>query len=220
MILMPESQLVNFRQCFASTRSYACRLATLYHCILRGSQRDRKSGQRGSCCQGRHDLVKRRLTRTFLFSSYLRRTISPYPPRSSSGMLTTKRPIFSLSLTSMIRSRTRISVVDWSWMRERTYEDAEDLVHFVDSASALQPFTTNPPFDDLEQSLRSFVLVKRSNLKSKLQPVSTYLSKLLADIELLVTDSELQRARDVTSPTCFGEDDGRTRRSRRISGFR
>lgn len=82
----------------------------------------------------------------------------------------------------------------------RTYEDAEDLVHFVDSASALQPFTANPAFDDLEQSLRSFVLVKRS--KSKLQPVSTYLCKLLADIELLaganaiVADSELQRARD------------------------
>ena len=82
----------------------------------------------------------------------------------------------------------------------RTYEDAEDLVHFVDSASALQPFTANPAFDDLEQSLRSFVLVKRS--KSKLQPVATYLSKLLADIELLasanaiVADSELQRARD------------------------
>jgi mitofusin len=85
----------------------------------------------------------------------------------------------------------------------RTYEDAEDLVHFVDSASALQPFTANPAFDDLEQSLRSFVLVKRS--KSKLQPVSTYLSKLLADIELLaganaiVADSELQRARDELS---------------------
>ena len=82
----------------------------------------------------------------------------------------------------------------------RTYEDAEDLVHFVDSASALLPFTANPAFDDLEQSLRSFVLVKRS--KSKLHPVSTYLSKLLADIELLacanaiVADSELQRARD------------------------
>ena len=82
----------------------------------------------------------------------------------------------------------------------RTYEDAEDLVHFVDSASALQPFTANPSFDDLEQSLRSFVLVKRS--KSKLQPVSTYLSNLLSDIELLaganaiVADSELQRSRE------------------------
>ena len=80
----------------------------------------------------------------------------------------------------------------------RTYEDAEDLVHFVDSAAALQPFTANPAFDDLESSLRSFVLVKRS--KSKLHPVSTYLSNLLSDIELLtsanaiVADTELQNA--------------------------
>lgn len=81
----------------------------------------------------------------------------------------------------------------------RTYEDAEDLVHFVDSAAALQPYTANPAFDDLESSLRSFVLVKRS--KSKLHPVSTYLSNLLSDIELLaganviVADAELERAR-------------------------
>lgn len=80
----------------------------------------------------------------------------------------------------------------------RTYEDAEDLVHFVDSASALQPFTANPAFDDLESSLRSFVLVKRS--KSKLQPVSTYLSHLLSDIDLLaganalVAEAEVQQA--------------------------
>jgi len=66
--------------------------------------------------------------------------------------------------------------------------------------SALQPFTANPSFDDLEQSLRSFVLVKRS--KSKLQPISTYLSNLLSDIELLaganaiVADSDLQCARE------------------------
>jgi len=85
----------------------------------------------------------------------------------------------------------------------RTYDDAEDLVHFVDSASALQPFTANPAFDDLEQSLRSFVLVKRS--RSKLQPVATYLSNLLADIELLaganaiVADSELHQAREELS---------------------
>ncbi|KAG6812503.1 hypothetical protein H0H92_002502 [Tricholoma furcatifolium] len=80
----------------------------------------------------------------------------------------------------------------------RTYEDAQDLVHFVDSAAALQPYA-NPSFDDLESSLRSFVLVKRS--KSKLHPVATYLSHLLADIELLaganaiVADAELQEAR-------------------------
>lgn len=80
----------------------------------------------------------------------------------------------------------------------RTYEDAKDLVHFVDSAAALQPYTANPTFDDLESSLRSFVLIKRS--KSKLQPVSTYLSHLLSDIELLasanaiVADTEVQNA--------------------------
>ncbi|KAF7968440.1 hypothetical protein HWV62_30559 [Athelia sp. TMB] len=80
----------------------------------------------------------------------------------------------------------------------RTYDDAEDLVHFVDSAAALQPYTANPAFDDLESSLRSFVLVKRS--KSKLNPASTYLSNLLSDIELLVganaivAQSELDRA--------------------------
>lgn len=82
----------------------------------------------------------------------------------------------------------------------RTYEDAEDLVHFVDSAAALQPFTANPAFDDLEASLRSFVLVKRS--KSKLHPASTYLSNLLADIDLLaganaiVANTELQHAKE------------------------
>jgi mitofusin len=82
----------------------------------------------------------------------------------------------------------------------RTYDDANDLVHFVDSAAALQPFTANPAFDDLESALRSFVLVKRS--KSKLHPVSTYLANLLADIEFLssanaiVAKGELERAKD------------------------
>ncbi|TFK20408.1 transmembrane GTPase fzo1 [Coprinopsis marcescibilis] len=81
----------------------------------------------------------------------------------------------------------------------RTYDDAEDLVHFVDSAAALQP-SANPAFDDLESSLRSFVLVKRS--KSKLHPVATYLANLLSDVELLasannvVAEADIQRARD------------------------
>ena len=82
----------------------------------------------------------------------------------------------------------------------RTYEDSEDLVHFVDSAAALQPYAVNPAFDDLETALRSFILEKRS--KSKLQPVSTYVSKLLSDVEVLaransiVADHEIQQARD------------------------
>jgi len=62
----------------------------------------------------------------------------------------------------------------------RTYEDADDLVHFVDSLVGKD----DPPFEDLEASLRSFVLGKRA--KSKLNPASTYLSNLLSDIELLV----------------------------------
>ena len=65
----------------------------------------------------------------------------------------------------------------------RTHEDAQDLVHFVDSAAALRPYTANPAFDDLESCLRSFVLTKRT--KSKLQPASTFLSKLLADVDFL-----------------------------------
>ncbi|KAK7054383.1 mitofusin [Paramarasmius palmivorus] len=80
----------------------------------------------------------------------------------------------------------------------RTWKDAQDLVHFVDSAAALQPYTANPSFDDLESSLRSFVLVKRS--KSKLQPVTTFLNNLLCDIDILaganaiVANSELEQA--------------------------
>lgn len=62
-----------------------------------------------------------------------------------------------------------------------TYQDANDLVHFVDSAAALQSFT--PAFELLESALRSFVLVKRS--KSKLLPVATYLRNILSDVDLL-----------------------------------
>ncbi|KAI0927489.1 hypothetical protein AcV5_008017 [Taiwanofungus camphoratus] len=80
----------------------------------------------------------------------------------------------------------------------RTYEDADELVHFVDSSTALQ--ASNTAFDCLESSLRSFVLVKRS--KSKLAPVSTYLHHLLSDIDLLVSanaivaQAEAERAKE------------------------
>lgn len=80
----------------------------------------------------------------------------------------------------------------------RTYEDADDLVHFVDSAAALQSDSSS--FDKLESSLRSFVLVKRS--KSKLLPAATYLTHILSDVDLLVganaivAQAELERARD------------------------
>jgi len=62
----------------------------------------------------------------------------------------------------------------------RTYEDANDLVHFMDSLVGKD----DPSFEDLKAAIRSFVLVKGA--KSKLNPVSTYLSHLLSDIELLV----------------------------------
>ena len=62
----------------------------------------------------------------------------------------------------------------------RTYEDANDLVHFVDSLVGKD----DPSFENLEAALRSFMLVKHA--KSKLNPASTYLSNLLSDIELLV----------------------------------
>ncbi|CAG7852758.1 Transmembrane GTPase fzo1 [Serendipita indica DSM 11827] len=71
----------------------------------------------------------------------------------------------------------------------RTYEDAEDLVHFVDSSSALHSTSVNGAFDKLESDLRSFVLVKRS--KSKLQPVVTYLDNVLADVSLLASSNAI-----------------------------
>ena len=67
----------------------------------------------------------------------------------------------------------------------RTYEDAEDLVHFVDSASTISPPTEDESFNTLESALRTFVLTKRA--KSKLQPASTYLTRLLSDVNLLVS---------------------------------
>ncbi|KAJ8523207.1 hypothetical protein ONZ45_g295 [Pleurotus djamor] len=80
-----------------------------------------------------------------------------------------------------------------------TWEERGDLVHFVDSKSALAPTgEANPDFDDLEAALRSFVLVKRS--KSKMQPVRTYLDNLLGDVEVLagangiVAKDEMEKA--------------------------
>lgn len=65
----------------------------------------------------------------------------------------------------------------------RTYDDAADLVHFVDSATVLGVESTSPSFQALESSLRSFVLLKRA--KSKLHPAATFLTHLLADVDLL-----------------------------------
>ncbi|KAI5116883.1 hypothetical protein M0805_000399 [Coniferiporia weirii] len=82
----------------------------------------------------------------------------------------------------------------------RTYDDAADLVHFVDSSAVLGVQPTSSAFESLESSLRSFVLLKRS--KSKLHPAATYLSHLLADVDLLtgsnaiLARAELERAKE------------------------
>jgi mitofusin 2 len=73
----------------------------------------------------------------------------------------------------------------------RSYDDAKDLVHFVDSLVSKD----DPSFEDLEASLRSFVLGKRA--KSKLNPASTYLSNLLSDIELLVGANAIVAQEDI-----------------------
>ncbi|KAK8843427.1 hypothetical protein IAR55_007084 [Kwoniella newhampshirensis] len=78
-----------------------------------------------------------------------------------------------------------------------TYEDAADLVHFVDSAKVALGYEDNEPegdelddaFSHLEHSLRSFVLVNRS--KSKLGPAQNYVTHLLADVELLAAANSL-----------------------------
>ncbi|KAJ6518644.1 hypothetical protein C8R45DRAFT_851039 [Mycena sanguinolenta] len=101
----------------------------------------------------------------------------------------------------MIRNKDkcrRVVLEQIKGLSPRTYEDASDLVHFVDSASAAGD-DENKDFEEMEAALRSFVLTKRS--KSKLQPVETFLLNLLSDIELLasanklVAESELAQAR-------------------------
>lgn len=99
----------------------------------------------------------------------------------------------------------------------RTYDNAEELVHFVDSASVMGSDKENMPFENLESALRSFVITKRS--KSKLHPASTYLSHLLSDVDLLVganaivakseldqAKQDLQRARPILEKMKGGRD--------------
>jgi len=78
----------------------------------------------------------------------------------------------------------------------RTHEDAEDLVHFVDSASTTSPPSEDESFKNLESALRTFVLTKRA--KSKLQPASTYLTRLLSDVNLLVSANAIVAQSEAT----------------------
>lgn len=68
-----------------------------------------------------------------------------------------------------------------------TWEARNELVHFVDAAEVMgggEVVADTESFDHLEQSLRSFVLLKRS--KSKLAPARHYLLNLLSDLSTLV----------------------------------
>ncbi|GAA5973790.1 hypothetical protein JCM21900_001386 [Sporobolomyces salmonicolor] len=82
-----------------------------------------------------------------------------------------------------------------------TWENRQELVHFVDAAeyvpgegqkaAVVEEVVEEEPtaFDHLEQSLRSFVLLKRS--KSKLAPAKHYLLNLLADLSTLASANSI-----------------------------
>ncbi|KAG0214410.1 mitofusin [Mortierella sp. NVP41] len=69
----------------------------------------------------------------------------------------------------------------------KTYEDADELVHFVSAGSCLpeviQGGELPADFLRLEECLRSFVLEKRC--KSKLAPAKVYLENILSDVSVL-----------------------------------
>lgn len=83
-----------------------------------------------------------------------------------------------------------------------TYEDAKELVHFVNSAKVAAGHDPDDSDDDedddlfyaLEQSLRSFVLNNRA--KSKLGPAHNYVTHLIADIELLSEANAIAASRE------------------------
>ncbi|KAJ3296186.1 mitofusin [Borealophlyctis nickersoniae] len=64
----------------------------------------------------------------------------------------------------------------------RTYEEADNLVHFVSAKQCLHQENTDmmPDFIRLEECLRSFILEKRA--RSKLAPAKVYLHNLLSDV--------------------------------------
>ncbi|KAG0343602.1 mitofusin [Podila humilis] len=79
----------------------------------------------------------------------------------------------------------------------KTYEDADELVHFVSAGSCLpeviQGGDLPADFMRLEECLRSFVLEKRC--KSKLAPAKVYLENILSDVSIL-SESNRQMASD------------------------
>ncbi|KAF9993566.1 mitofusin [Entomortierella chlamydospora] len=77
----------------------------------------------------------------------------------------------------------------------KTYEDADELVHFVSAGSCLPEIIQGgdlpADFLRLEECLRSFVLEKRC--KSKLAPAKVYLENILSDVSVL-SESNRQMA--------------------------
>lgn len=86
----------------------------------------------------------------------------------------------------------------------RTYEEAEELVHFVDSRSvcdmaeeAKELSDQVKRFENLEQNLHDFVLRRRA--KSKLLPAKTYMDRLLSDVMFLVQLNEQAARSDLAA---------------------
>ncbi|PWY94151.1 hypothetical protein BO94DRAFT_458175 [Aspergillus sclerotioniger CBS 115572] len=107
----------------------------------------------------------------------------------------------------------------------RTYKEAAELVHFV-SSNAIPPKGKDKgkgkerqkiqDFENLEGSLRRFVLEKRS--RSKLAPARTYLLNLLADLNSLasvnrdVAQTELKRVTDELAELEPAYEDGKKKK--------
>lgn len=95
------------------------------------------------------------------------------------------------SIRDKVKCRRRV-MDDIKSFSPRTYEKRDELVHFVEAAavvdelsssSSASPSSSKPEdesFANLEESLRSFLLLKR--LISKLDPSKNYLSNLLTDL--------------------------------------
>lgn len=97
------------------------------------------------------------------------------------------------SIRDKVKCRRRV-MEDIKSFSPRTYEKRDELVHFVEAAAVVEELSSssteenkkpssNPEdesFANLEESLRSFLLLKR--LISKLDPSKNYLSNLLTDL--------------------------------------
>jgi mitofusin len=97
------------------------------------------------------------------------------------------------------KNRCRKMILDQvADLSPETHKDASDFIHFVSSSEIIKELPDDgdgpddnpgdddhphPDFDQLEASLRDFVLEKRS--LSKLAPAKTYLKNILKDLEML-----------------------------------